>query len=165
MRQFAYILLLLSATVTLHALAITWLSRRARSWATWLLVRWIAARMASSWVLSDWWRMAAWCAAGGDNVEPLFAALANRALAPDDELPATGVPLDWERRLSAPFIVGPEVGYGTRCSTVALLGRDGHARFIERSFDATGQPTSEVDLRFPLDVAGARARAPLAQRA
>jgi len=33
MRQFAYLLLLLSATVTLHALAITWLSRRARSWA------------------------------------------------------------------------------------------------------------------------------------
>jgi hypothetical protein len=33
MRQLAYILLLLSATLIIHALVITWLSRRARDWA------------------------------------------------------------------------------------------------------------------------------------
>jgi uncharacterized protein with NRDE domain len=109
--------------------------------------------------------LAAWCARGATDVEALFAVLADRTRTPDDELPSTGVSLEWERRLSAPFIVGPEVGYGTRCSTVVMLGRDGHARFVERSFDAAGQPTGEVDLRFPLEALGARPGAPLAQRA
>jgi uncharacterized protein with NRDE domain len=96
----------------------------------------------------------AWCARSANDAEALFAMLGDRAMAPDAELPATGVSLEWERRLSAPFIVGADVGYGTRCSTVVLLGRDGDARFIERTFDAAGNPAGEADLRFAL--AGAR---------
>ena len=63
--------------------------------------------------------------------------------------PQTGVPLEWERLLSAPFIVSER--YGTRCSTVQLVGRDGEARFVERSFDASGATTGTVDVRFPLE--------------
>lgn len=89
-----------------------------------------------------------WAAGGDDRLDPLFDALADRELAPDGELPSTGVPLDWERRLSAPFIVGD--GYGTRCSTVLVVTRDGAARFVERSFDAAGRLTGVVDERFSL---------------
>jgi len=66
----------------------------------------------------------------------------------DSALPSTGVPLDWERLLSAPFIVSER--YGTRCSTVLVVGRDGEARFVERSFDPSGTATGTVDTRFPL---------------
>jgi len=48
--------------------------------------------------------------------------------------------------LSSPFIVSPE--YGTRSSTVLLIGRDDSARFIERSFDAGGRTTGEVAFDF-----------------
>ncbi len=90
--------------------------------------------------------MEAWAARGTEDVDPLFDALADRRVAPDAELPSTGVPLDRERMLSAPFIVSER--YGTRCSTVLVVGRDGEARFVERSFDAAARPTGEVDERF-----------------
>ena len=88
----------------------------------------------------------AWAGRGGDDLAPLFAALADRTRAADADLPSTGVPLEWERLLSAPFIVGD--GYGTRCSTVLAVGRDGSARFVERSFDAHGDATGEVAFDF-----------------
>ena len=71
----------------------------------------------------------------------LFDALADRTLAPDAALPQTGVPLDWERRLSAAFIASPEHGYGTRCSTLVITERSARGPVThvwERSFDAAG---------------------------
>jgi uncharacterized protein with NRDE domain len=91
-----------------------------------------------------------WCADPATDVEALFAVLGDRTIAADALLPATGVSIEWERRLSPPFIVGGEVGYGTRCSTIVMLGRDGKARFVERTFDAAGNPVGEVDLHFAL---------------
>lgn len=93
-------------------------------------------------------RLADWLAGPGEDPEPLFDLLGDRALAAEADLPRTGVPLDWERRLSAAFIVSPE--YGTRCSTVLILSRDGWARFHERTFGADGRPTGEVHERFRL---------------
>jgi uncharacterized protein with NRDE domain len=93
-------------------------------------------------------RLAAWLASGSDDMAPVFDLLADRALARDDDLPQTGVPLEWERLLSAPFIHSP--GYGTRCSTVVLITRNDHARFVERSFDAGGQLTGEAVFEFDL---------------
>ena len=58
---------------------------------------------------------------------PCFDLLADPAVAPDAELPDTGVPLDWERRLSAVFIQG--IDYGTRASTV--VARDGRGLFLK----------------------------------
>jgi uncharacterized protein with NRDE domain len=66
--------------------------------------------------------------------DDLFALLADRHLARDHELPQTGVPLDWERVLSAIQIRAN--GYGTRTSTVLTVRRDGLVNFIERTFDA-----------------------------
>ena len=87
-----------------------------------------------------------WAARGDDDLSPVFAALADQTRAPDDALPATGVPLEWERLLSAPFIVSED--YGTRCSTVLVIARNGGARFVERSFDARGNVTGEVGFEF-----------------
>ena len=71
--------------------------------------------------------------------EALFAALSDPRVAPDPELPATGVPLEWERALSAAFIRRP--GYGTRASTQVRLGRE-EIRFTERGYEE-GSPAGE----------------------
>ena len=71
----------------------------------------------------------------------LFAALADRSEASDDELPETGVPLEVERRLSSAFIRTPDGAYGTRCSTLIItekVNRHLVTHVLERSFSATG---------------------------
>ncbi|MEO5766601.1 MAG: NRDE family protein [Casimicrobiaceae bacterium] len=92
--------------------------------------------------------VAAWARDGDPDLAPLFAPLADRATTPDDALPSTGVALERERLLSAPFIVSPR--YGTRSSTVLTVSRDGEAVFHERSFDAAGRATREVTERFAI---------------
>lgn len=72
---------------------------------------------------------------GSDLLDPLFAALADPREADDVALPDTGVGRDWERRLSAAFIHGE--AYGTRASTVVLVGADG-LWFEERRFGPNG---------------------------
>jgi uncharacterized protein with NRDE domain len=81
--------------------------------------------------------LARWVEEGSTDVGRLFDLLADRALAPDDQLPDTGVGLEWERALSARFIHRAE--YGTRASTLYLVDRDENALFIEKSFDENGQ--------------------------
>lgn len=80
--------------------------------------------------------------------EDLLALLADRELAQDHLLPQTGIPADWEKRLSASFIVSP--GYGTRASSVLLIGTDGEVRFRERSFGGNGQLLEDRMFRFSI---------------
>jgi uncharacterized protein with NRDE domain len=68
--------------------------------------------------------------------EELFAMLADRAPAAGGALPSTGLPEDWERVVSAPFIVNER--YGTRCSSVLLVERNGRTILQERRFDPQG---------------------------
>ena len=68
---------------------------------------------------------------------------------PDEELPRTGVSLEWERLLSSAFIRAPD--YGTRCSTVIRIDQRGGADFDEWSWDATGAGSGRVSLQFKLD--------------
>jgi len=96
--------------------------------------------------------LAQWCESADRNaqsIEALFEILADHTIAPDDELPATGVGIERERMLSAPFIVSAT--YGTRNSTVITIGYDGKARLVERTFDAAGERTGEVEFRFTLE--------------
>jgi uncharacterized protein with NRDE domain len=79
-------------------------------------------------------------------VEPLFELLSDRAIAPDDELPSTGVGLESERFLSSTFLVSPL--YGTRSSTVVLFHANGRVDFEERSFEASGAPKGIVRVSF-----------------
>jgi len=66
----------------------------------------------------------------------LFDALSDRSQAPDDHLPATGVPLDVERELSAAFIRTPDQSYGTRCSTIIITER-ARRRLVTHVFERT----------------------------
>jgi len=61
--------------------------------------------------------------------------LHDRQIAPDAELPDTGIGLPLERALSAAFIALP--GYGTRACSVLRL-RDARFEFLEQGFDASG---------------------------
>lgn len=80
-------------------------------------------------------------------VQPLFAALADTRRAQDAELPDTGVGIELERALSAPFISGAE--YGTRASSLLLLDeRD--AVLYERRFGPLAHPEGEAVLRIRL---------------
>ncbi|MDQ6917521.1 MAG: NRDE family protein [Pseudomonadota bacterium] len=83
-----------------------------------------------------------------------FALLADRTPADDAALPTTGLPRHRERLLSSAFILSPE--YGTRCSTLLTIGRDGSAEFIERSFDPTGAITGEAAYAFTISRADLR---------
>ena len=82
-----------------------------------------------------------------DRLEPLFAALADTAPAPDAALPDTGIGLDMERWLSPPFVRGER--YGTRCSTVVLVSEDSIA-FAERRFGADARPLGDSFARLAL---------------
>ena len=61
-----------------------------------------------------------------------FDLLADRSMVPDKDLPSTGVPLAWERMLSAIFVQSAD--YGTRASTLMLRRHDGSSTIHEKSF-------------------------------
>ncbi len=94
--------------------------------------------------------MAAWTRSGANDTAALFDLLADRTPAPDPALPSTGVPLEWERLLSSPFIATAR--YGTRSSTVLTVSRSGEAALHERSFDAAGRAAGDVVERFAIDL-------------
>lgn len=77
-----------------------------------------------------------WIDNGRDDPAPLWAALADRTVAPDADLPDTGIGLDLERQLSPAFICGP--AYGTRASTLLAIDHAGHGWIHERRFGADG---------------------------
>jgi uncharacterized protein with NRDE domain len=88
-----------------------------------------------------------------DGTEPadmagLTGILYDRIRAEDNELPNTGLGLEWEKVLSSPFIITPT--YGTRASTVLLLDNSGHARFEERSFAGPEDPGNTVHYEFTI---------------
>ena len=78
----------------------------------------------------------------------LLALLSDRERPADGRLPETGVGPEWERLLSSAFIATAE--YGTRSSTVVLIGRDDRVVFVERSFGPNGVAAGEVSHEFAL---------------
>jgi uncharacterized protein with NRDE domain len=87
-------------------------------------------------------------------VSALFGLLADRGPAPDQLLPETGIALERERALSASFIAGET--YGTRASTIVLIGTGRDVLFCEYRFGPRGAPTGKTEQRFPLDAPIAR---------
>jgi len=69
----------------------------------------------------------------------LFAALADRALAQDEQLPSTGIGRDRERVLSPAFIRTPDGRYGTRCST-AITTEKIRRQLVTHVFERTFTP-------------------------
>ncbi|PPJ32615.1 hypothetical protein C5E45_21315 [Nocardia nova] len=80
---------------------------------------------------------------GSPAVADYFDILADRAIAPDAELPHTGLSPDQERSVSARFVAND--WHGTRCSTVLLVREDGCFEIAERSFAEFGKPLGEVN--------------------
>ena len=77
----------------------------------------------------------------------LFAMLADRTQAADDTVPpgGSGLPREWARALSAPFVLHPD--YGTRSSTVLLLEDSGRVYLAERRFDRRGETDGESEFK------------------
>jgi uncharacterized protein with NRDE domain len=81
--------------------------------------------------------------------QTLFELLQDDGIHPDEQLPQTGVPLDWERLLSSAFIKSPD--YGTRSSTLLCLGRNGWISFDEQTWLKGAQRGERVRYRFRLN--------------
>lgn len=77
-------------------------------------------------------RMAEFIEGNPLNPQTAFNFLNDPLLAQDEELPQTGVPLEWERLLSAMFITSP--AYGTRASTVVLIDNENRVFYGEKSY-------------------------------
>jgi uncharacterized protein with NRDE domain len=75
---------------------------------------------------------------GDELEEALFDLLQDRHCPPDENLPDTGVEQEWERILSPMFITSPV--YGTRSSTVLLIGRNRRIKFVERVYNYFPEP-------------------------
>jgi uncharacterized protein with NRDE domain len=89
-----------------------------------------------------------WLLREDEDAEALFALLADTTPAEgagDGESLAGRVPPDLERALAAPFVRHPE--YGTRCTTVVLLGTDGALSVTERRFDPDGRDAGRAAYR------------------
>jgi uncharacterized protein with NRDE domain len=71
-----------------------------------------------------------------DKVDRYLDILNHEEIALDNQLPATGVSLDWERTLSAAFI--KTENYGTRASSVLRIRNDGNFQFTEKIFNQNG---------------------------
>ncbi len=87
-----------------------------------------------------------WLARAAGSPAELFELLNDRTRVEDDAaLPAgrSGLPREWERILSAPFVLHPE--YGTRCSTVLLEAPHGGLYLAERRFDCRGEVVGETE--------------------
>jgi uncharacterized protein with NRDE domain len=81
---------------------------------------------------------------GTELEDALFALLLDRKIPADNKLPDTGIGMEWERVLSSIFIASPV--YGTRSSTILLIGKNGRVKFVEKVYD--GQPQAWVTNSF-----------------
>ncbi|MGH8746515.1 MAG: NRDE family protein, partial [Burkholderiales bacterium] len=82
------------------------------------------------------------------SIEPLLTLLADTTEAAEADLPDTGVGAVLERLMSAARIVSP--AYGTRCSSVLVVGVDGRVRFAERTYASDGAECDTLRYEFTL---------------
>lgn len=83
----------------------------------------------------------------GNDRTAILQSLQHRALAHDEQLPRTGVPWEWEKRLSAAMITGDD--YHTRSTTLIEAGDAGVAAH-EITWHSDGQIHSELREFFSL---------------
>ncbi len=89
---------------------------------------------------------------GAELGKALFDLLADRHIPPDRKLPATGIGLEWERVLSSIFITSPV--YGTRSSTILLIGKNNRVKFVEKVLDENPEPWVTSRFSFKLEKGG-----------
>lgn len=79
---------------------------------------------------------------------PLFKLLHDENIYEDNQLPRTGVSLEWERTLSAAFVRAPS--YGTRSCTVLRVDQQKFVSFDEQTFLPGARPGNRRRYRFKL---------------
>ena len=87
-----------------------------------------------------------WLVGGAEEPEALLDALRS------ETLPEFGVPVSEpsdvpQEPTNTPIFIHNPV-YGTRCSTVVAIDRDGSGTIIERRFDADGEPIGQSSIAF-----------------
>jgi uncharacterized protein with NRDE domain len=84
------------------------------------------------------------------NIDPtsVLELLRDDRPARDEDLPGTGMSLEWERLLSSAFIRGSD--YGTRCSTIIRIDQDGKVYFDEWTWDASGSESGRASFQFQI---------------
>ncbi len=87
-----------------------------------------------------------WLNTDGENLDELFTDLANETL-PDIGVHPTQ-PSDVKREAPETPIFIRDTVYGTRCSTVVAINRNGKGTMIERRFSADGSNTGQTRLEF-----------------
>ncbi len=75
----------------------------------------------------------------------LFSILKDNSQAQDSELPDTGIPVEWERKLSSIFINTPK--YGTRSSNVIAFDKNKVINFYEREYNEQGKVNNESEFK------------------
>lgn len=78
----------------------------------------------------------------------LIKVLQRREPFPDERLPDTGLSLEMERTLSAPFIVTPE--YGTRCTTLLVWHKDNKVELIEQNYHPDGSTAKRHEFQLEI---------------
>ncbi|HPC85219.1 MAG TPA: NRDE family protein [Smithellaceae bacterium] len=86
---------------------------------------------------------------GKELEEALFDLLSDRAVPPDGSLPDTGIGLEWERLLAPMFIKSPV--YGTRSSTLLLIGKNKRIKLIEKTYNGEEEPWLVSRFAFPAE--------------
>ena len=83
-------------------------------------------------------------------VDELFDMLTDGDAAPEPLLPDTGVGVEMEKKLSSMFITMEQ--YGTRCSTVLMVDREGGVTFAERYYKpGTTDPKEKQEFTFEIE--------------
>lgn len=83
------------------------------------------------------------------DMDHFFDLLTDDTQAADHLLPQTGVPIEWERKLSSIFI--QTEGYGTRSSTILAIDNQDKVTWLEHSFDTQGKCVDSQHFEFQLD--------------
>ncbi len=86
------------------------------------------------------------------NRESIFGLLSDGNMPPDNDLPDTGVGIEWERILS-PLFIKSDI-YGTRSSSIVLIGKE-KITFVERTYFKSESGFMEHETRqFSFDLSG-----------
>jgi len=86
---------------------------------------------------------------GEPNKEEIFRLLQNRDVYPYHKLPDTGLSPEMEKAVSPVFIQTDD--YGTRCSTLLLINKEGWVTFTERTY-STQDKSQEIEKRFHFQI-------------
>lgn len=78
------------------------------------------------------------------SIEHLFNLMQDNTTAPDHLLPQTGLPYEWEKRLSAIFITSPD--YGTRSTCILTLDKHGELSIHQREFNPQSETINNITI-------------------